>query len=165
MSKNKVSSQIGPQSEDKNSDIFDGISGLLDGQVQLKPRSKGRVQLELAPNQLEFIESPRFLDGPVLHYPQFVVVRDFFELLCPECNDLDDIYSNIDPKMIEASDEETLVQRNKQVLFRHNVCPKCGFNKMQNPRRFNNYNELVGVVGMRGGKSVLVACMKRCYYS
>jgi len=159
MSKDVVSMQIGSKSDDKKSDIFDGIAGLLDGQVQLKPRSKGRVQLELAPNALEFIESPTFLEGPELHYPQYAVVRDFFELLCPKCNDLEDIYSNVDPQMIGASDKDAKQYRDKQILFRHNICPKCGFNKMQNSRQFNNYNELVGVVGMRGGKSVLVACM------
>ena len=159
MAKDNVSKKISLPEGGKNGDIFEGISGLLNGQVQVKPRSKGRVQLELAPNPLEFIESPKFLDGPELHYPQYAVVRDFFELLCPKCNDLEDIYSNIDPKMVELPDDATRKERDKQILFRHNICPKCGFNKMQNPRQFNNYNELIGVVGMRGGKSVLVACM------
>ena len=159
MSKDVVSMQIGPQSEDKKSNIFDGISGLLDGHIQVKPRSRGRVQLELAPNALEFIETEKFLDGPPLHYPQFVVARDFFELLCPKCNDIDDIHSNIDAQMVTVDESVAQAARNKQVLFRYNLCPKCGFNKMQNPRVFNNFNELIGVVGMRGGKSVLVACM------
>jgi hypothetical protein len=150
---------VSAYNEDKKDDIFGGISGLLDGHIQVKPRSKGRVQLELAPNPLEFIESPKFLDGPALHYPQYAVVRDFFELLCPNCNDLEDIYSNIDPLMIGADDDAAKKYRDKQILFRYNTCPKCGFNKMQNPRQFNNFNELIGVVGMRGGKSVLVACM------
>jgi len=159
MTKDLVSMQIGPKSEDKESNIFDGISGLLDGCIQARPRSKGRVQLELAPNQLEFIESPKFLDGPQLHYPQFAVVRDFFELLCPTCNNLEEVYSTVDPKMMGASDTKAKKYRDKQILFRYNVCPKCGFTKLQNPRVFNNFNELIGVVGMRGGKSVLVACM------
>lgn len=159
MTKGPASKKIQIKETEKKSDIFAGISGLLDGHVQVKPRSKGRVQLELAPNPLEFIESSKFLDGPQLHYPQYAVVRDFFELLCPKCNNLEEIYSKIDKQMIGAPDDEAMKYRVKQTLFRYNVCPKCGFNKMHNPRQFNNYNELIGVVGMRGGKSVLVACM------
>jgi len=153
------SQKSGAKADDKKNNIFDGISGLLDGHIQVKPRSKGRVQLELAPNPVEFIEATRFLDGPKLHYPQYAVARDFFELLCPKCNDIDDIIANIDPKMVEATIKVAKEERAKQVCFRYNVCPKCGFNKMQNSRVFNNFNELIGVVGMRGGKSVLVACM------
>jgi len=159
MARDAVSMQIGLKSDDKKSSIFDGISELLEGRVQVKPRSKGRVQLELAPNALEFIETEKFLDGPNLHYPQYAVVRDFFELLCPQCNDLENIYSKIDPLMIGADDDTAQQHRDNQVLFKHNICPKCGFEKLQNPHQFNNYNELIGVVGMRGGKSVLVACM------
>lgn len=127
--------------------IFAGLEEMLDGDVQAKPRSKGRVQLDLAPNAVEFIESPEFLDGPELHVPQYEVVRDFFELLCPRCNDIDRIYDKED------------IPRDDQILFRYNTCPKCGLNKLQHADRFRNCNELIGVVGMRGGKSVLIACM------
>lgn len=145
--------------DEAQSDLFDGISGLLDGRIRSKPRSRGRVQLEVAPNPVEFIEDAKFLDGPQLHYPQYVVARDFFELLCPRCNDIDKIRGEIDPKMVEAKDGIALKERRKQVLFKYNVCPKCGLEKSKNHRMFNNFNELIGVVGMRGGKSVLVAAM------
>jgi hypothetical protein len=133
--------------ENKYDEMFAGIQGLLDGDIQIKPKSRGRVQLELAPNQVVFIEAPNYLDGPELHAPQYEVVRDFFELLCPQCNDIDRIYSKGD------------VSRKDQILFEYNICPVCKFNKMNNYRSFSHYNELIGVVGMRGGKSVLVACM------
>jgi len=145
--------------KEEQGDLFAGIAGLIDGTIQSKPRSKGRVQLERAPNQVEFIERDKYLDGPQLHYPQYVVARDFFELLCPRCNDIDKIVSEIDPKMAQVSDEDSTRERRKQVLFKYNVCPKCGFEKMKNHTVFNNFNELIGVVGMRGGKSVLVAAM------
>lgn len=141
----KVSQKRRDDAKDKG--LFDGIQGLLEGNVSVKPRSKGRVQLERAPNAVQFIESARFLDGPELHYPQFEVVRDFFELLCPECNDVE--------RIITVKD----VPREDQVLFEHHKCPICGFDKVVNGKRFRNFNELIGVVGMRGGKSVLVACM------
>jgi hypothetical protein len=94
-----------------------------------------------------FIESPDYLNGPVLHDPQYAVARDFFELLCPKCNDVERIRTIDD------------IPREDQVLFEYNKCPQCGFDKIQNGKQFNNFNELIGVVGMRGGKSVLVACM------
>jgi hypothetical protein len=130
--------------------LFSGISGMLDGTIISRPRSKGRVPLERAPNAVIFIESPKYLDGPTLHYPQFEVVRDFFELLCPVCNDIERIRSVKD------------VPREEQILFQYNMCPKCGMDKLKNGPAFNGFNELVGVVGMRGGKSVLVACMSAC---
>ena len=132
---------------EKNDDIFEGITGLLSGDLKIQPMSVGRVQLEKAPNQLVFIEAPRFLDGPELHYPQFCIVRDFFELLCPLCNDVERIRSTDD------------IPRSDQILLEYNKCPNCGFDREQNQDMYNNYNEMIGVVGMRGGKSVLVACM------
>ena len=147
MVRRKQSTSVHKLKEDTNKGLFEGIEGLLEGNVSVKPRSKGRVQLERAPNAVRFIESARFLDGPELHYPQFAVVRDFFELLCPECNDVDRIITQKD------------VDRKDQVLFEHNVCPECGFDKVAHGKQFRNFNELIGVVGMRGGKSVLVACM------
>lgn len=128
-------------------DPFSTIDSLLHGKVTVKPRSYGLVRLERAPNAVEFIESEDFLAGPLLHYPQYEVVRDFFELLCPMCNDI---------RRIRATND---VPREDQVLFKFDVCPKCGMNKYSLVDELNFFNEMIGVVGMRGGKSVLVACM------
>jgi hypothetical protein len=51
------------------------------------------------------------------------------------------------------------MDRAGEILLDYGICAKCGFNKYENPEAFNHYNEMVGVVGMHGGKSVLVACM------
>ena len=134
-------------SKEESDGIFSGIDGLLSGNLKVQPRSSGRVQLEKAPNQLVFIEAPRFLDGPALHYPQYCIVRDFFELLCPLCNDMERIYTDDD------------IPREDQILLEYDKCPNCGFDRAKNQEIFKNYNEMIGVVGMRGGKSVLVACM------
>lgn len=136
-----------PQAEE---DLFATIADLLDGRPKPRPMSRGRIQLEKAPNAVTFIEHPQYLAGPTLHYPQFEVVRDFFELMCPVCNDVYRIRTKND------------VPREDQILFEYDTCPKCNLNKNAVRDEFNNYNELIGVVGMRGGKSVVVACM--CAY-
>jgi hypothetical protein len=128
-------------------DIFSPIADLLRGKPKPRPMTRGRVQLERAPNAVVFIEHPQYLAGPQLHYPQFEVVRDFFELLCPICNDIDRIRVKND------------VPREEQVLFEFEICPKCNINKNSIRDEFRYFNEMIGVVGMRGGKSVLVACM------
>lgn len=130
-----------------NINIFEGIEPLLRGTVKPKARTTSRLQLEQAPNQIIFIESPQFLEGPRLHYEQYAVVRDFFELLCPFCNDIE---------RVQDTDE---IPREEQILLEFGVCPKCGFNKLHNPQMFTFFNELIGVVGMRSGKSVMVACI------
>lgn len=137
---------VDPKKE-KDKDIFDGISGLLSGTMKRRPRSTGRIQLELAPHPIKFIESAKYLDGPELHYPQYAVARDFFELLCPMCNDIDRIKTHDD------------IPRGDQILLEYGICPNCGFERNKNVSYFRNYNELIGVVGMRGGKSVLIAAM------
>jgi hypothetical protein len=131
-------------------DLFASIADLLRGTPKLRPMSRGRIQLEKAPNAVTFIEHPQYLAGPALHYPQFEVVRDFFELLCPVCNDIQRIRTKND------------IPREQQVLFEYDTCPQCNLNRNSIRDEFNNYNEMIGVVGMRGGKSVLVACM--CTY-
>lgn len=105
------------------------------------------MQLEKAPNPVIFIESEKFLAGPVLHDPQYEVVRDFFELLCPICNDIERIHTKND------------VPRDEQILFEYDRCPNCGVRKSEFADDLKNFNEFIGVVGMRGGKSVVVACM------
>lgn len=137
-------------SQEKEEDLFASIADLIEGKPKIRPMSRGRIQLEKAPNAIQFIESPHYLAGPILHDPQYDVVRDFFELLCPICNDVQRIHT--------AND----IPRDKQVLFEYDVCPRCNINKNVIRDEFNNYNELIGVVGMRGGKSVVVACM--CAY-
>ncbi len=132
---------------DEEQDIFAPIADILRGRPKPRPMSRGRVQLEKAPNAAVFIESDQYLAGPALHYPQFEIVRDFFELLCPICNDIERVRVRND------------VPREEQILFEYDVCPQCNINKNAIRDEFNYYNEMIGVVGMRGGKSVLVACM------
>lgn len=133
----------------KNIDPFESISGLLSGDVatSTKQIAKGLVPLEKAPNALAFITSPNFLDVPELFPWQYDVTRDFFELLCPHCNDVDRIRTKDD------------VPVNDQILFEYNVCPQCGLDKFSVADQLHHYNELIGVLGMRSGKGVAIGCI------
>lgn len=130
-------------------DPFESLNDLLEGKIPDKKRviTGGLVSVEKAPNAIAFIEGDRYLNAYSLNPAQYRVVRDFYELLCPVCNNVERILIRDD------------VPRETQVLFEHDYCPNCGYFKYEDPARVVNYNSLVGVVGMRGGKSVLVAGM------
>jgi len=136
--------------EDQNNEnIFSGVEQLLSGSVEVVKRVKAidNISLVVAPNAVVFIESPKFLSAPKLFPTQYEVIRDFFELLCPNCNDL--------ARIITMKD----VPREQQVLFEHHVCPQCKVKKWTIHQEFKYYNEFVGVMGMRSGKSFLAACI------
>jgi hypothetical protein len=135
--------------QNEERDRFAGLESMLNGNVRPIKRSTASsgILLEKAPNQIIFIESEKFLNGPKLFPLQYAICRDFFELLCPHCNDIDRI--NLDDD----------VPREQQVLFEYDICPICGLRKEDIADELHHYNELVGVMGMRSGKGVLTACM------
>jgi hypothetical protein len=129
--------------------IFSSFDKIIDeSSVYHGKFSEGRFRLRRAANQVQFIESPEFLAGPKLYPEQYAVVRDFFELLCPFCNDANDINS---------------IPREEQVLFEYNVCPGCGTRKEDIIESLVFPNTMVGVVGMRSGKSMCVAMICAAY--
>ena len=100
--------------------IFESIDSIIKGEMPKKERhtSSGLVALKKAPNPIVFAESPEFLSlGEHLYPFQFATLRDFFELLCPVCNDVSRIRIKND------------VPREDQILLNHNVCPACGLEK------------------------------------
>lgn len=133
----------------QNDDIFAGVDQLLSGNFEVIKRAHmiEGIYAHIAPNPVVFIESSKFLAAPKLFPVQFEVVRDFFELLCPRCNDVHRIISVRD------------VPREKQILFEYNECPVCHLKKNSIPSEFKFYNELVAVMGMRSGKSFLSAAI------
>lgn len=134
--------------EEELRDPFALVNTLIEGDTPEKREvSSGRVQLVRAPNPIEFIEDPKYLGAFELKPAQYKVIVDFYELLCPMCNDIEQIASG------------GYAPRHKQVLFEHDECPKCGYYKYDNPDNLRMYNALTGIVGMRGGKSVLAAGM------
>ena len=126
------------------SEIDQIINGVLPVDVS-RPQSNN-LELEQAPNHIQFIESPRFLNSLPLFPEQYNIIRNFFELLCPECNDIE--------KLLNSNE----VPRGKQILFEYNRCPRCGKHKSEFIGELSFYTELIGVAGMRSGKTTLAAC-------
>lgn len=117
--------------------------------------------LQIAPNEVVFAEHKDFLAAPKLFPFQYQVIRDFFELLCPDCNDL---------KKIALTDEEVLTSdkfkgedvalydeiRKEEILFEYDYCPSCGKYKYDfPPEQWVFPNELVALLGRRSGKTAL----------
>lgn len=139
--------------EIKKRDIFSTIGGLLTGELAKSNThmSAGVIPLELAPNPIAFITTPKYLNMLTLFPWQYEIIRDFFELLCPHCNDPQDI--------LDAVGTDTNDQIKNQVLFEYNICPECGLRKYDIIDELSDYNELIGVLGMRSGKGVCAACI------
>jgi len=114
-----------------------------------------KLDLQEAKHIIEFVESPVFLGFPKIFPFQKKVLIGFFELACPDCNDIN--LSHI----LDIEDDKL----DKLVLFEYGVCPKCGKNKFQfyNEGKLRFYNELVGVAGTKAGKTTLVASMVAPY--
>lgn len=129
----------------KKIDPFARMDELINGKPLIDPHlSHGRVTLARAPNAIQFIESDKFLAGPQLWPEQFNIIRDFYELACTECNDLQHINE---------------IPREEQVLFEFGVCPECGLKKFQVANQLQFHNTLIGVAGQRSSKSAIAACI------
>lgn len=112
-----------------------------------------------APNAIQWVVGPQYLNNPSTfkHKRQYQVIRDFFELRCPICNSM------------EASDmdcwNKTQMYLESEVLlewhpgYNVDICPKCHTTRheFEADNIFKSYNQLHGVVGMRGGKTVTAA--------
>ncbi|MFA5132558.1 MAG: hypothetical protein WC444_04550 [Candidatus Paceibacterota bacterium] len=130
--------------------LFRDIDNIINGEsisTFTSVVNTGLVTLERPPNEVVFIESPKFLNGPKELWPeQYRFTRDFYELSCPVCNDLDKMYRGGE------------IKREDDVLFEYNVCPKCGARKEDVVEALNFYYSINGVVGMRSGKSTGMGC-------
>lgn len=109
-----------------------------------------------APNAIQWTIGAQFLNNPSTfdHKRQYQVIRDFFELRCPMCNPSD-------PEAIDCWDKTRMYLEDEVLLEWHpfyntDVCPKCKTTRFEfvEDGLFKNYNQMHGVVGMRGGKTV-----------
>jgi len=114
-----------------------------------------------APNIIEFVASPQFLNVPsVYEYTrQYQVLRDFFQYRCPICNPLKPEAIDCWDKPRSYLEDEVLLIWSKK--YNEDVCPKCGLTRteMLTDKAIERYNQLHGIVGMRSGKTATVGLM------
>ena len=129
--------------------LFADLDDMIEGKITQSSNlvTTDLVTLKRAPNVIHFIEAPEYLNGPELWPVQYEVIRDFLELLCPMCNDVQRIRTIND------------VPRRDQILFEYEVCPNCGLKKSDIVDDLSFYNEFVGCEGMRSGKGVTIGCL------
>ena len=111
-----------------------------------------------APNIIEFVSSPQYLNIPsVYEYTrQYQVLRDFFQYRCPICNPLT-------PEAIDCWDKPRSYLEDEVLLIwskknDEDTCPKCGLTRTEllTDKMIQRYNQLHGIVGMRSGKTATV---------
>jgi len=111
-----------------------------------------------APNAIEWSVRRDYLNQAVLYqFPRsYQVIRDFFELRCPLCNDME-ATADCWGKSRDALASEVLLIWND--VQKDDVCPRCGCmrSELMEDGLLNGYNQLHGLAGQRSGKSVTCA--------
>ena len=107
-----------------------------------------------APNAVVWITAPQYLNVPSLyqHVRQYEIVRDFFQLRCPICNKgKGDCWGKSEADLRS----EVLLEWDQAQSC--DVCPKCGMTRAEfiEEGLLFAYDNLVGIAGMRSGKSVV----------
>jgi hypothetical protein len=114
---------------------------------------------EPAPNAIQWVVGPQYLNNTTTydHKRQYQIIRDFFELRCPMCNSMDESAWNCWKKTRMYLESETLLEWSNK--YQCDVCPGCNTTRHEYEQDglFKAYNQLHGVVGMRGGKTVTAA--------
>jgi len=107
-----------------------------------------------APNAIKWITEPNYLAIPSLykHVRQYQLIRDYFQLRCPICN-----YGSGDcwGKTPEELKAEILLEWDP--VQHQEVCPSCKLTRVELTQDglLQSYETLIGVAGMRSGKSVM----------
>ncbi len=148
------------------------INGLQDKaqKTLLAPSKKVSVKsclglLDRAPNAIQFAIDPRFLGmGQLIsHYTrQYQCLRDMMQLRCPVCNSMRPEAINCWGKTQMELESELLLEWSEPL--QDEVCPKCRNTKYQllEDGMLEAIEAVIGVVGMRAGKSVLMGAVA-CY--
>jgi len=148
----------GGGSADIKSSIGAIVSSVLIDQQQEKHDPEKDYLAIPAPNIIEFVHSPQYLNIPSVfkHKRQYQVLRDLFQYRCPICNP-------ISPDAIDCWDKgrEYLESENLLVWspkYNDDICPKCGTTRTEflQDGLLARYNQLHGIVGMRSGKTATV---------
>ena len=134
-------------------------------QEKLKQRVDGTVSADFyfedgvdlrkrAPNAVVWVSSPDYLNIPELYdFPrQYQILRDYHQLRCPICNTGSNDCWGKTPAQLRA---ETLLEWDESI--EEDVCPRCKSTRseLEDDGLLHRYDSLVGIAGMRSGKSVV----------
>lgn len=118
---------------------------------------RNRLKLTFPRNVIEAAVLKEFfgLERVYSNRGQYYALREFFQCYCPVCSPFKG------KQVFDVSEEDLL----KDILLVRNweegkeYCPSCGLSKddFLNEGLLSNYNTLLGVVGMRAGKTMLAA--------
>jgi len=145
-----------PKTTDDNN-FMSSISTIVEGLVENKEQAKVANEEELtflqqpAPNVIEFVSSPSFLNIKTLFNfnRQYQVLRDFFGLYCPICNSMKPEATDAWGKSKETLQSEVLLVWSN--TYNDDVCPKCSTTRAElvQDKLIHEYNHLHAIVGMR----------------
>lgn len=112
--------------------------------------------LGMARNAVDFAASEEFLDIPGIYENkgQYLVLRDYFGLRCPDCNKGD---GDVFRRSVGELREEILLEWDSDAV--DFICPGCGVKQADLILRGNvkRNDTLLGVIGMKGGKTMLAS--------
>jgi hypothetical protein len=153
--------------------IVSGFAGSIDellGGHRLNLDQEREFLRSAAPNAVEFIARREFMDSPSIyaHYGAYLMVRDYFQLLCPLCAK-PSMYQthrvtkrgNVNKTRMEY-ESEPLLRWNED--YADDQCPKCHVTRSElvDEGRLRRFTQGISIVGQRGGKSYTLGQIS-CY--
>ena len=116
--------------------------------------------MQRAPNAIEWVTGSRYCNQPSLfqHWGAYRLIKEFFELRCPNCNKYTDSVST-NPWGLSRESLESEVLLVWTPKHEDDACPKCGTTRSEFVDRgiFNNHRVLHAIIGQRAGKSSTLA--------
>jgi len=110
-------------------------------------------------NIIEWVSSDKFLTPQDIdiykNRGQYFALREFFQCYCPVCSGFES-HKVFDMDISDLVKDQLLVYDPVRGV---EYCPKCGMTKNEfiQEKMLKNYNALLGIVGMRAGKTTLAA--------
>jgi len=148
---------VQPPKSDLNIKIDSILSGLSSS--HLASDKEFAYLSEPVPNIIEWVTGVENWNVPSTFqfWGQYQILRDFFNLRCRICNSQHPDRVSCWNKSRSYLESEVLLVWSKE--YQDFVCPKCGttMREFLDDKIIIAYNELVAVIGMRGGKSYLGA--------